>query len=140
MLDLHLSLLILTAVIFLFLIFALNEILYRPLLGFIDTRKKSMENDLNNISGNDEAVQSALKEANEIISGAKGQAFKIREDATKIAKQSAAEELGTNKGKLEELYALFLKDLGKRKTKLKKDLTGDLSLYQQNLQDKLKAI
>ena len=140
MLDIHLGLLILTSVIFLFLIFALNEILYKPLLNFMQRRKESMENDLKNISNNDEAIQNALDEANEIIAKAKAQAAKIREDALAKAKQSASQELESVKNELENSYTKFLKQLNQDKVKLKKDLSTNLGTYQQILQDKLKAI
>ncbi len=140
MLDIHLGLLIFTAVIFLFLVFALNEILYKPLLNFMRRREESIENDLKNISNNDEAIQNALDEANKIIAQAKEQAAKIREDALAKAKQSASQELESVKNELENSYTKFLKELNQDRIQLKKDLSANLATYQQILQDKLKAI
>ncbi len=140
MLDIHLSLLIFTAAIFLFLVFALNEILYRPLLEFMQRRDESIKNDLENISNNDEAIQNALNEANEIISQAKAQAAKIKEDAVKKAKESAQKELEEQKTKFENSYNEFLKELNQDKIKLKKELSANIATYQKILKDKLKAI
>ncbi|MBR6612793.1 MAG: F0F1 ATP synthase subunit B', partial [Campylobacter sp.] len=52
MLHIDPPLLLITLVIFLGLIFVLNSILYKPLLGFIDDRNKSIKNDEESVSKN----------------------------------------------------------------------------------------
>ena len=55
-------------VVFLVLVYLLNRILYKPLLGFMDTRDASIKKDGEGIEGNTADIKALQKEANaEII-------------------------------------------------------------------------
>jgi len=140
MLDINLGLLIFTAVVFFALIYFLNNILYQPLLGFIQKREDLIKSDLENIEQNSGDVEASLAKANELISDAKSEAAKIRESAITKAKEAASKELEMAQSAIEEKYNAFVQELaGERKT-LKTDLVGNLSTYQDALQSKLKNI
>ena len=140
MLDINLGLLIFTAVIFLALIYFLNNILYQPLLGFIQKREDLIKSDLDNIAQDGGDVANSLEKANSLISDAKGEAAKIRESAVTKAKDIAAKELEVAQSAIEEKYDAFVKELSVERATLKTDLGSNLSTYQNSLQSKLKKI
>ena len=92
MLDINLGLLIFTAVVFLALIYFLNNILYQPLLGFIQKREDLIQGDLDNIAQNSGDVEGSLEKANSLIADAKTQASKIKDEAMTKAKNAAVKE------------------------------------------------
>lgn len=140
MLDINLSLLIFTAVVFLTLIYFLNKILYKPLLGFIQKREDLIKSDLENIAQDSGDVANYLEKANSLISDAKGEAAKIRESAVTKAKDAAAKELEIAQSAIEEKYDAFVKELSGERATLKTELASNLSTYQNSLQSKLKNI
>lgn len=140
MLDINLGLLIFTAVIFLALIYFLNNILYQPLLGFIQKREDLIKSDLDNIAQDGGDVANSLEKANSLISDAKGEAAKIRESAVTKAKDIAAKELEVAQSAIEEKYDAFVKELSGERATLKTELGSNLSTYQSSLQSKLKNI
>ncbi len=140
MLDINLGLLIFTAVVFFTLIYLLNKILYRPLLGFIQKRENLIKSDLENIKQDSGDVQASLEKANSLISNAKSEAAKIRESAVTKAKEAASKELEIAQQAIEEKYDAFVAELGKERASLKNDLVANLSTYQNALQSKLKNI
>jgi len=52
MLDILPELLLVTGIVFLFLLFILNKTLYKPLLAFIDNRNNAINRDLENAGKN----------------------------------------------------------------------------------------
>ena len=140
MLDINPGLLIFTAVVFYALIFFLNNILYQPLLGFIQKREDLIQGDLDNIAQNSGDVEGSLEKANSLISDAKAEAAKIRESAVTKAKDVAAKELEIAQSAIEEKYDAFVKELNGERTSLKSELVSNLSTYQNSLQTKLKNI
>jgi len=140
MLDINLGLLIFTAVVFFALIYLLNNILYQPLLGFMQKREDLIKSDMDNIAENSGDVESSLSKANALISDAKSEAAGIKESALTKAKEAAAKELETAQAAIEAKYDAFVQELGADRTALKKDLVANLSTYQNALQTKLKNI
>ncbi|OQX74599.1 MAG: hypothetical protein B6D59_02040 [Campylobacteraceae bacterium 4484_4] len=140
MLDISLGLLIFTTIVFLFLVFALNAMLYQPLLAFMRKREDSIAQDMANVDENSEEVEEALTRAHDTIAEAKSEAAKIRESAVSKAKEAAAKEIATLHEKLESEYQSFLQSLSKERESLKKELTANLGTYQKALQAKIKNI
>ncbi len=140
MLDINLGLLIFTAVVFFALIYLLNNILYQPLLGFMQKREELIKSDMDNIAENSGDVESSLNKANTLISDAKSEAASIRESALTKAKEAAAKELETAQAAIEAKYDAFVQELGADRAALKSDLLANLSSYQNSLQTKLKNI
>jgi F-type H+-transporting ATPase subunit b len=140
MLDINLGLLIFTAVVFFALIYLLNNILYQPLLGFMQKREELIKSDMDNIAENSGDVESSLNKANTLISDAKSEAASIRESALTKAKETAAKELETAQAAIEAKYDAFVQELGADRAALKSYLLANLSSYQNSLQTKLKNI
>ena len=140
MLDISPWLLLLTAGVFLFLVYFLNHTLYQPLLRFIQKRDEIIDDDLASANQNSGDIESSLAEAHDIVAEAKGKAASLREDAVLKAKDQAGKKLDVSKAALEEKYQSFLQTLSANRDELKEGLAGNLSGYQESLQTKLKNI
>ncbi len=140
MLDINLGLLIFTAIVFFTLVYFLNNILYQPLLGFMQKREDLIKSDMENIQQNSGDVEASLEKANLLISNAKSEAAKIRESAVTRAKEAAAKELEIAQKAIEDKYDAFLNELKGDREMLKTELVSNLSTYQNSLQTKLKNI
>jgi F-type H+-transporting ATPase subunit b len=142
MLDLSLGLLLFIAALFLTLIYLLNEMLYKPLLAFMDKREESIRADMKASDENSEEIEAAQAEALEKISVAKNEASKIREEALNIAKEKASQKLEESKTLLEEKYEAFVKELSKERDELKKSLSNkeNISEYAGMIKAKIENI
>jgi F-type H+-transporting ATPase subunit b len=78
MLDIHVSLMLLVAVVFLVLLTLLNNWLYQPLMKFMDERDKSIRKDLENVSSNTHEVEELRAKAEAVIAQAKNEAASMR--------------------------------------------------------------
>ncbi len=140
MLDISPWLLLLTAGVFLFLVYFLNHTLYQPLLRFIQKRDEIIADDLANANQNSSEIESSLAQAHDIVAEAKGKAASLREDAVAEAKDQASKKLDISRAKLEEQYQSFLQTLSANRDELREGLLKNLSTYQKSLQTKLKNI
>ncbi len=140
MLDISLVILIFVMVLFLTLVYVLNDMLYKPLLAFIDKRDKSIRDDLASSQQNKDEIEAALAEANEKISVAKGKASDIRGKAVIKAKELASQTLEESKNTIEGQYTSFIEQLAKDKDVLKKSISSNLSSYQDGIATKIKNI
>ncbi len=140
MLDISPGLLLLVTVIFIFLIFTLNKILYKPLLTFMHNRDESIKNDLEEAKKNSSNVSHFEAEAESIIKNAKNEAYKIREEAINSAKAKAHEKIEAKKVVLEKAYETFLNELSKEKDELNSKLNSELPVFKDSLKTKLSQI
>ncbi len=140
MLDISLGMIIFVGVLFLGLVYLLNEMLYKPLLSFMDKREKSIRDDLLVADKNDGDIEEDLQEANAKIIAAKAEASKIREDAMAKAKEAASRALAEAKESFDSKYATFVKELSKERVTLKKGISSNLSSYQDGISTKIKNI
>ncbi len=140
MLDISIELLFFVTVLFLALVFVLNEMLYKPLLAFMNKRESSIRDDLAAADQNSDEIEVALLETNEKISTAKNEAAKIREEAVAKAKEIAAIKLQESKDSLESQYASFLDKLQKEREALKKGISSNLPSYENAIKSKIKNI
>jgi len=140
MLDIVPGLLLLVAVIFIFLIIALNKILYKPLLSFMSERDRSIQNDLEQSKKNSSNVSHLEEEASKIVKEAKAEAFKIREEAVSSVKEEVGKKLEEKKAELEKSYELFVGELEKEKEELRAKLASSLPDFQNSLKAKLSQI
>ena len=74
MLDIDPLLMLLVFVVFVVSVYFLNEVLYKPLLSFMDNRDKSIKNDLESIRGNDRDIAVLQAEAENILANARKEA------------------------------------------------------------------
>jgi len=100
MLDIHLSLMLFVLALFLTLLVLLNNMLFQPLVKFMDDRDHSIANDLEaakGLSGNSDELNA---KADEIISNAKNEAAGIRQKAIDDQKTLAASKIETKQNEL----------------------------------------
>jgi F-type H+-transporting ATPase subunit b len=140
MLDISLWLVLFVTVLFLALIYLLNEMLYKPLLAFMDKREASINGDLSASTQNADEIEEAKALAHEKISTAKGEAASIRDAAMAKAKESAAAKLEESKLALEKQYASFIDKLSHDRDALKQQVSANISSYQDGIQAKIKNI
>jgi len=140
MLDIIPGMLLLVAVIFIFLIYVLNRILYKPLLTFMSQRERSIQNDIEQSKKNSSNVSHLEEEASRVIKEAKTQAFKIREEAINSAKSEVSQKIEEKKAILEKAYASFLEELEAEKEELSSKLSKSLPDFQSSLKTKLSQI
>ncbi|MDR2341872.1 MAG: F0F1 ATP synthase subunit B' [Campylobacteraceae bacterium] len=140
MLDMYLTLIFPTAIIFLALLVILNKILYKPLLEFMDNRDTLIKKDLENATKNSDDTNVYYEEANKIILEAKNQAAKERADLLAKEKIESEAKIKERKGKLEAEYNEFIKTLEKEKKELKNALNSQLPLYKEAIKAKLSKI
>ena len=140
MLDLHLPLMLFVLVLFLTLLVLLNNMLFQPLVKFMDDRDASIAKDLEatkSFGGNTEELN---VKADEIISLAKNNAAEIREKATDDAKTSAAKNVETKQSEIDKTYAAFVAKLGTQKENLKNELLSQMPLFKESLKAKFSKL
>lgn len=126
MLHIDPPLLLITLVIFLGLIFVLNSILYKPLLGFIDDRNKSIKNDEESVSKNASDTGNYEAQIEKIIGDARAEAQAKKHAALSEAKERAATKVAIKKESLEADFDNFMAGLADRKAELKSNLTAKI--------------
>ncbi|MBO7155373.1 MAG: F0F1 ATP synthase subunit B' [Campylobacter sp.] len=126
MLHIDPPLLLITLVIFLGLIFVLNSILYKPLLGFIDDRNKSIKNDEESVSKNASDTGNYEAQIEKIIGDARAEAQAKKHAALSEAKERAATKVAIKKESLEADFDSFMAGLADRKAELKSNLTAKI--------------
>ncbi|MFV0482097.1 MAG: F0F1 ATP synthase subunit B' [Campylobacteraceae bacterium] len=129
-----------TIVAFLFLLIVLNQILYKPLLGFMDNRDETIKKDLEDASKNSSDVGVYHDEANKILLDAKNKALEVRLALISKAKEEATQKLNDKKSKLEASYESFTNSLVKEKQELKDGLLGSMPAFQDGIKNKLAQI
>ena len=140
MLEINLPLVVLTAVIFLGLIAVLNSILYKPLLKFIDARNDAIKNDEESASKNTSDLGVYEAQIEQLISAARSEAGKIKQDAINAAKEAAAKIVSEKRGVLEADYDAFIQNLNAQKSDFRADLQQKLPELQAALEAKLARI
>ncbi|MDR1975989.1 MAG: F0F1 ATP synthase subunit B' [Campylobacteraceae bacterium] len=140
MLDMDLTLLLSTVVLFLVLLVVLNKILYKPLLDFIDNRNDLVKKDLESAVKNAEDVGVYHEEANQIILDAKNKASASRIELLASAKADANKKLEAKRDKLEAEYNEFIKTLESERVELKNALKSQMPLFREAIKAKLGKI
>jgi F-type H+-transporting ATPase subunit b len=140
MLDINLFLMLFVAALFLGLVYVLNDMLYKPLLAFMDKREKSISDDMASSDQNTNEIDELLAGANDKISAAKSEAAGIKEQATSAAKQKAEEALEAGKKDIESQYEEFVGKLSKQRDELSDSIAANVSSYQSGIKSKIKNI
>ena len=137
MLDLNLGLMLFVLVIFFSLLYLLNQMLYKPMLQFMDDRDKSIANDLKNakeMAGNSDELKA---KADAILAKAKAEANAIREKAVNEAKALAESKIESKTEELDNKYQSFVEELNNEKEELTKSLSTQLPLFKESLKAKM---
>jgi F-type H+-transporting ATPase subunit b len=140
MLDVSPNLVLASAGIFLFMLIALNAIVYKPLIKFMADRDNSINDDLKNASSNSDSVEELKAEANKIISEAKAEANKLREKATTEAKELSEQKVHQKNVEIESEMASFRESLEKTKAELKASLQSQSETFKDALKVKMQQI
>ena len=140
MLEIDLPLVALTAVVFLALIAILNSILYKPLLGFVDKRNQDVKNDEDSISKNTSDLSVFEVQVEQILSAARAEAGKIKQDALNAAKEAAGKITAEKRAELEVDYDAFVQNLKAQKNEFKAELMNSLPELRSTLKSKLARI
>ena len=137
MLDLNPVLMLFVLVVFFSLLFVLNQMLYKPLLKFMDDRDNSIKNDLKDaeeILGSNDELNA---KADAILAKAKAEANAVREKAVSEAKALAESRVESKIKELDSKYQSFLKDLSSSKDELEKALSEQMPLFKESLKSKM---
>ncbi len=140
MLDIHLPLMLFVLALFLTLLVLLNNMLFQPLLKFMDDRDNSIAKDLKaakSLSGNSDELNA---KAEENISNAKNEAATIRQNAIDAEKALAAEKVESKQSELEKEYAKFAEHLSAEKENLKEALLSQMPLFKESLKAKFSKL
>ena len=140
MLDLHLPLMLFVLVLFITLLVLLNNMLFQPLIKFMDDRDNSIAKDLEaakGLSGNTDELNA---KADEILSNAKAEAAAIRQKAIDDEKALAASKVETKQSELEQEYASFVEKLASNKEELKNSLLSQMPLFKESLKAKFSKL
>ena len=140
MLDIHVSLMLLVAVVFLVLLALLNSWLYQPLLRHMDERDKNIRKDLENVSSNSQEIEELKAKAQEVIAQAKNEAAAMRAKTIEESKLLAQSKLEAKKEELDKAYAAFLEELKQEEERLRSDLLSQVPLFKESLKAKFSQI
>lgn len=136
----HISIMLVTMVIFLAMIVILNSMLYKPLLRFIDERNSSIKNDENKVKENSQEMLGANDEVEKIHQSTREEIYKIKQSAINQAKEEAQVAIQAKKEELERKMASFYVELNAQKEELKQNLLKNLPEFKQLLENNIKKI
>jgi F-type H+-transporting ATPase subunit b len=138
MLDIQPSLLAFEIVTFLLLVAILNQILYKPMLSFIENRNSNLKADANLADAQDHEREALINEAGEVLAKAKAEASQARHEALSVAKAEAETKVTAAKGASKTEIESFSSDLAGQKAELKSVILSNSESYKQSLAKALK--
>ena len=127
-------------VTFIFLIYLLNQWLFKPMMTFIDNRDASIERDLSSTQNHKGNIQRIDEEITQILSSARKEAAQILELATREAKATYEEKINAKKAENEKKLAESKQALQEQQTQLYTELLEQLPVFKLALDSKLKQI
>jgi len=140
MLDLHLPLMLFVLVLFLTLLVLLNNMLFKPLVKFMDDRDASIAKDLEAAKGFSGNTDELNAKADDIISEAKNEAATIRQKAIDDEKTLAASKVETKQSEIDKEYEGFVEKLASEKENLKNELLSQMPLFKESLKAKFSKL
>lgn len=140
MLDINPILLVITLVVFIFLIRYLNGKLYIPLLKYMDDRDNLLKGDRDSANQNYSEIEALQKEAEVVLSNARQEATSSKEAIISEAKESIAKRIDDKKVEFSENYKEFVKNLNNERISLKNHLLADSSTIESSLRDRFASI
>jgi len=140
MLDLHLPLMLFVLVLFLTLLVLLNNMLFKPLVKFMDDRDASIAKDLEAAKGFSGNTDELNAKADDIISKAKNEAATIRQKAIDDEKTLAASKVEIKQNEIDKEYGSFVAKLASEKETLKNELLSQMPLFKESLKAKFSKL
>lgn len=133
MLELNFFMLIITVVVFSYLVKYLNKHLYSPLLSLVDDREIGLAKDEKKISENNSDTEKLTTQIHNIIAQARQEAANIKNEANKEARTKAEVELLEKRLEFDSDFESFMATLEVKKEELKKELSKNLPSFQNDL-------
>jgi F-type H+-transporting ATPase subunit b len=136
MLEISPLIMIVTFVIFMTMLYLLNQKLYKPLLKFMDDRDATLSRGMSeaqNLSGDTSDLENQTRQT---IDEAKAQAAQLRQAALEELQEEQAEKLAVRQSEIAEKYERFKASLEEEKETLKNKLLSELPLLKEGLKAK----
>jgi F-type H+-transporting ATPase subunit b len=136
MLDISPLIMAVTFVIFLTMLYLLNQKLYKPLLKFMDDRDATINQGMSeaqNLSGDTSDLD---RQAQHTTDEAKNQAAQLRQSALEELQEEQAGKLAVRQSEIAEKYSKFKASLEDEKVTLKNALLSELPLLKEGLKAK----
>jgi F-type H+-transporting ATPase subunit b len=140
MLDINETLLLVTLVVFLFLIATLNKGMFIPVLNFMRDRDAGIAKDLAEASKNSDDINHYINQADEILFKAKQDIASLRDNVIESAKKLAESKLEAKRNELTNSFEEFKTSLNAEEKELKTTLTAQIPLYKEGLKAKVSSI
>lgn len=140
MLEVNPYLLLVTVVIFLGLIFVLNNMLYKPILSFIDDRNAHIAKEESEVAKYGADIKKYDEEAAQILADARAQMLAVKKAAATKANEAAKICVDTRKAELENEYKEFEIALKKEQEDLKAELGVSLPAIKESLKSTLSKL
>ena len=131
---------VMTIVVFLALIYFLNQKLYKPLLAFMEERENSIKKDEELANQNTLDLNIDKAELEEVVSEANMSASQIKNEAIQKAKDKVDEILSKKRVELQADFDDFMNDLAKQKDEIKAGLQSKIPEFQNSLKATLSKI
>ena len=131
---------VMTIVVFLALIYFLNQKLYKPLLAFMEERENSIKGDEELANQNTLDLNIDKAELEKVVSEANMSASQIKNEAIQKAKDKADEILSKKRVELQADFDDFMNDLAKQKDEIKAGLQSKIPEFQNSLKATLSKI
>lgn len=135
MLEIDLSAMIVTVIVFLGLIYFLNKKLYVPLLSFMDAREAAVRKDEESAKQNADDVSINKAQIEKILNDARVEASKIRQSSLEAAKKKADEEIAEKMSQMDMEFDKFFKELNEQKSELKAKLREKIPEFKTSLKN-----
>ncbi|RLA78485.1 MAG: F0F1 ATP synthase subunit B' [Epsilonproteobacteria bacterium] len=136
MLDIHLSLMLFVLFLFLTLLVLLNNMLFKPLLNYMDDRDNTISKNLKAAKSFGSNSDELNAKADENISNAKNEAATIRQKAIDAEKTIASQKVEAKQSELEKEYSKFAEQLNSEQESLKESLLLQVPQFKEHLKAK----
>ena len=137
MLEIDPKLLLLTVVVFLLLIYALNKLLFKPVLDFVDVREQSIIDEEKELANYGKDTKKYEEESANILAKAREEVVAMKAEAANLANIEAKAKLEGRKAELEQEYKEFEDKLKAENEELKVALSANLAEIKSALKSKL---
>jgi len=134
------GLMLFVLVVFFSLLFLLNQMLFQPLLKFMDDRDATIAKDLRNAEEMSDNSDGLNAKADAFLADAKADANAIREKATAEARALAESKIESKVKELDATHQTFLTKLSADQEALKSSLASELPAFKESLRTKLGSL
>lgn len=127
-------------IVFITLIYLLNQWLYKPMLNFVADREKSIEQDIHNTQSIREEISKTNEEIAQVLANARKEAMQILEEANQEAKITHKNKINAKKVENEAKLADYKAKLLEEEEVLYQNICAQFPTFEQAISAKLKDI